>query len=182
MSNGHNGLERSPRAQGAAIVLSALLVLGWGYVSRTVLFPALWGPYALAFSDSGPLLLSCAGSAFTLSIAPLMALLLPVLRAKSFMAWAGYQLVCAALAASCMYAHGYYVHSVVHIQGVEASLRILAEEEGLDSPEQLPAHIRAAFQLSDRLAQAGTPPWRPGQWKTVAWPKEPPAEKGAATK
>lgn len=151
----------------------ALFLAGWLHVAMTVILPALWGPYAFAFLDAGPLMASRGGTMFVFVALPFIALTVPLARARSLAHWAVLQVGALVLTAAALLAQGQYIHSVVNLQGVPASLEALAAEVGFKSADAVPEHIKEAFKLSDQLAKDGKSPWLPGAWKAVAWPEIP---------
>lgn len=150
------------------------LLMAWTGVALLYGYTALWGPYAHALSDAGPLFLSRLGGMLVFMICPLMALVVPLVHASSFRGWLGWQAYMLIPCVLMVLGHGYYLHHIVAWQGVDNSLNFLAGEVGFESAEAVPAHIKEAFVLSAKLAEEGKAPWLPGQWKEVAWPLMPP--------
>ena len=159
-------------AKTPVFVIGGLLIgfMAWTIFVLSVLMPALWGPYAMVFADAGPLFFSRGGSMLALGVMPLLALVLPVAKATSFVRWLAYQALTVVVTGAMVLSYGYYLHTIVHLQGLEASQEFLAAEVGFESPEAVPAHIKQALALSDKLAAEGKAPWLPGAWKSVDWP------------
>lgn len=154
------------------IVGGAIILIGWPYLAFQYLFPALWGPYTFTFMAAGPLVLSRGGMMIVL-FAPVWAILVPALRAKTILQWLAFQLCTAWIAVMVTVCFGFYVHNVINLQGLDASLEFLASEAGFDNAAAVPADVKAAFALSDKLARKGEAPWLPGVWKSVDWPTIP---------
>lgn len=153
---------------GAFIAFAAWTGICLGY-----LMPALWGPYAMVFADAGPLFISRGGSIMALGVMPWLALALPLAKATSFRSWLLHQLMTLGILGAMILSYGYYLHQIVHLQGVEASQEFLAGEVGFESAAAVPDHIQQALKLSDKLASEGRSPWLPGAWKSVTWPAIP---------
>jgi hypothetical protein len=152
----------------------ALLIVGCaGMFGSIYLLPVLWGPYAVAFADAGNVALSRGAHMFSMIVLPGWAILLPLQRAKSKPQWVLMQLGTLVVAAAGFLGYGAYLHSIVHIQGLNTSLEIFADENGYKSVDAIPPHLKQAMTLSDKLAAEGKAPWLPGAWKRVDWPAIP---------
>ncbi|KVP65596.1 hypothetical protein WJ96_04310 [Burkholderia ubonensis] len=155
------------------LVAGVIALCGWMYLALSVLMPALWGPYAFAFSEAGPLVLSRGGMISAFFVFPAMAVIYPLRYGKSIVKWAAVQACTALLAGAALLGYGYYLHNIIHLQGVDASLDFLAMEVGFNNAAAVPAHVKEAFILSDKLASGGKQTWLPGAWKSVDWPAIP---------
>lgn len=147
-----------------------LIVGSAGILGSIFLLPTLWGPYAFAFADAGPVALSRGGFIFAMIALPVWAILLPLRLAKSKRQWALMQLGTLVVAAAGFLGYGAYLHSIVHLQGLTASLEFFAEETGYKNVEAIPPQLKQAMTLSDKLSAEDKAPWLPGGWKRVEWP------------
>jgi hypothetical protein len=155
----------------SAVQLAAMLIVGSaGILGSIFLLPTLWGPYAFAFADAGPVALSRGGLIFAMIALPVWAILLPLRLAKSKRQWALMQLGTLVVAAAGFLSYGAYLHSIVHLQGLTASLEFFAEETGYKNVEAIPPQLKQAMTLSDKLSAEDKAPWLPGGWKRVEWP------------
>lgn len=144
-----------------------------GILGSIFLLPTIWGPYAFAFADAGPVALSRGGLIFAMIALPLWAILFPLRIAKSKRQWAFLQLGTLVVAAAGFLGYGAYLHNIVHMQGLNASLEFFAEETGYKSVEAIPPQLKQAMTLSDKLSAEDKTPWLPGAWKRVEWPTLP---------
>lgn len=154
------------------IGVGLIAVGGWSYFAVTWLFPELWGPYAKALAHAGPVAFSRGGFLLALGM-PVMALWMPLINSERFIEWFAKQIVCLILVGGAWLSYGYYLHHLVHFQGLEPSTELLAAEVGFENSAAVPAHIKEAFSLSEKLANEGKAPWLPGAWKVVSWPAIP---------
>ena len=154
------------------LILGVLLTLVWLAIAYT-LVPMLWGQYATVFADAGPLLLSRGGFFMTFGVLPFLVLVLPAAYAANQPPCRAEQLAGVVIVGASILGYGAYLHNIVHIRGVDASLAHIAAEVGFENAEAVPAHIRRALELSDRLATENTEPWLPFAWRRVEWPAIP---------
>ncbi|KWA83934.1 hypothetical protein WL29_21445 [Burkholderia ubonensis] len=155
------------------LIAAAIVLVGWLHLSFSFIAPALWGPYAFAFADAGPLVLSRGGFLLAFSVFPAWAVFFPLWHAKNILQWLAFQLAAAWIAVMVVVCYGFYIHNIVNLQGVDASLEFFASEVGFENAAAVPANVKAAFVLSDKLARNGESPWLPGVWKSVDWPAIP---------
>ena len=135
--------------------------------------PMLWGQYAIVFADAGPLLLSRGGFLLAFGVMPLLVIVLPAAYATGQREWLAEQLAGVVMVGAGILAYGAYLHNIVHIQGVEASLEHIAAEVGFENAAAVPPHVKRALELSARLAAENKEPWLPGAWTRVDWPAVP---------
>lgn len=154
-------------------VATVVSFCAWEIFTLTTAIPWLWGPYALAMGDAGPLFLTRGGALIIIGAGPFLAIALPIVASKNKLQWACLQLATAGFIATGFILYGYYLHSVVAWQGVENSIEYLAAEVGLNSPDDVPDHLKMAFQLSADLHDRGAATWIPGGWRNVTWPDIP---------
>lgn len=165
--------SKLPRGAILGLIAGVIFLLGWLHLSFTVFVPALWGPYAFAFADAGPLVISRVGMMLVFVILPPWAIIYSFLHGRTLLHWAIIQLGTAIIACSALLGYGFYLHNIVNLQGLDASLDFFAMEVGFDSAAKVPANVKDAFVLSDKLASKGEAPWLPGAWKSVDWPASP---------
>lgn len=150
-----------------------LAMLAWTGFALLVLMPLLYGPYAMAFADAGPLFIGRLGGMISFMVMPILCLSIPLAVATSVWRWLVAQTLALICGALCLASYGYYLHHIVALQGVEASLEYLAAEVGFQSAAAVPQHIKDAFALSARLVEQDAAPWQPGAWRAITWPEIP---------
>lgn len=155
------------------LIPAALLSAVLSPLTLTWLMPVLWGPYAQVLADAGPLALSRGGMFLSLAFLPACALIYPALFSRGLLGWALKQTGALAIVGAAILGYGYYLHTVVNNQGLEASTESLAAEVGFRGAAGVPAHIKQALTVSNRLAAQGHAPWQPGAWRQVTWPAIP---------
>lgn len=155
------------------LAVGAILTLLWIPVARAFVVPMLWGQYATVFADAGPLLLSRGGFLMAFVVMPILVIVLPAAYATGQREWLAEQLAGAVMVGVGILAYGAYLHNIVHIRGVDASLAHIAAEVGFESVDAVPPHVKRALVLSDRLAAENKEPWLPGAWARVDWPAVP---------
>lgn len=140
-------------------------VAGWMFLIYS-LIPWLWGPYATAMGNAGPLLFT-RGGYIAISFGPIIALILPLAASRTKKQWIAIQAGTAAIVASLFLGYGLYLHTIVGMQGTEPSIDFYAREVGI---KKVPDHVKRAFELSAQLYDAGETPWLPRAWLRVDWP------------
>lgn len=167
------------RAQCPAVLKPCVLLLGglaglalWAWVCAKLTY-ILWGPYAGVFLASsltfiGPAVVTMVVGSFFLVVG------WPLLRASGdtraalVRSWFVRQALALGVFFLGLLGAGQYVHNIVAWQGLELSIKLYAGARG-----DIPAHVREAMLLSERLSREGKAPYLPFAWRDVAWPVTP---------